>query len=271
MRVVRALDRGCRLINLLVEREDPVTLQEISEALGIPRSTTYELVYTLAQHGFVETVDADQGRNSMVSLGLRLFEAGGAYANRVSFIDEAQKVAEDAAAELQEVVQVAVLDGDHVVWVARAESPGASGVRIVSSVGGREPVHVSGLGKCLLAALPIHDARRRLGDGPLERFTPNTIQDVDEFLQQLESVRRDGYAVDDEESLVGVRCVAVPVRSADGVTTAALSTSAPIFRLAKKQVPEVSRVLGRYRDVLEQKMATDRLPAVSGSRKSQSS
>lgn len=264
MRLVRALDRGCRLIGLLIEAEEPLAVGVIAGRLEIPLSTTYELVHTLVHHGFVEEVDGGDG-NVQIAPGFRLFKAGAAYTSRVSFIDEAQKVAEEAAAELQEATHVAVLDGQHVVWVARADSPQPSRIRIISAVGGRELAHVSALGKCLLSDLTLDELKERLGPGPLEALTPNTISDVGELFEHLKKVRRDGYAVDDEESLVGLRCVAVPIHGADGLTTAALSTSVPAFRLGKSRVRETAGALRRYGDMLEHKIrASGRVGSAGG-------
>jgi IclR family transcriptional regulator, KDG regulon repressor len=263
MRLVSALDRGCRLIELLIESDEPLVVGEIASKLGVPLSTTYELVHTLLHHGFVEEVGGGDG-NVRVALGFRLFEAGAGYTTRVSFLDDAQNAAREAAAEVRETAHVAVLDGDHVIWIARAESPQPSPIRIFSYVGGREPAHVSALGKCLLSDLTLEELKERLGDGPLEVLTPNTIAGVDALFEHLKKVKRTGYAVDEEESVVGLRCVAVPIRGPDGLTRAALSTSVPAFRLSKTQIPETARLLRRYADSLEQTIRTSRLASLPG-------
>jgi IclR family transcriptional regulator, KDG regulon repressor len=263
MRLVRTLDRGCRLIELLTESDRPLLVGEIATSLGVPLSTTYEIVHTLLYHGFVEEVDGGDG-NLRVGLGFRLFEAGASYVNRVSFIEEARKVAEQAAEELRETTHVAVLDGDHVVWVARAESPQPSPIRIFSFVGGREPAHVSALGKCLLSDLTFDEVKERLGTGPLRAATPHTITDLKKLFEHLNQVRREGYAVDEEESVLGIRCVAVPVRAEDGLTRAALSTSVPAFRLSKDEIPETASILKRHGEVLESKIRVGRLVGLPG-------
>lgn len=263
MRLVRALDRGCRLIELLTESDHPLSVGEVASGLGVPVSTTYELVHTLLHHGFVEEVDGADG-NLRIGLGFRLFKAGSSYVNRVSFIDEAQKVAEQAAVELQETSHVAVLDAKHVIWIARAESPQPNRIRIYSFVGGREPAHVSALGKCLLANYTLEELRQRVGPDPLEPLTPNTITGVDELFEHLKQVKRRGFAVDEEESTVGLRCVAVPIRAGDGTIRAALSTSVPAFRLSKSRIPEFVGILRRFGDVLEQKMRVSGLAGVPG-------
>lgn len=263
MRLVKALDRGCRLIELLIESDDPLAVGEIASQLGVPLSTTYELVRTLLHHGFVEEVGGGDG-NVRVALGFTLFEAGAGYTTRVSFLDDAQKAAGDAAAELRETTHVAVLDGDHVIWIARAESPQPSPIRIFSYAGGREPAHVSALGKCLLSDLTLEELKARLGNGPLETLTPNTITDVDALFEHLKKVKRTGYAVDEEESVAGLRCVAVQIRGPDGLTKAALSTSVPAFRLSKTRIPETARLLRRYADSLEQTIRTSRLASLPG-------
>lgn len=127
-----------------------------------------------------------------------------------------------------ETVQLALLDGVGCVYVAISLSP--SPMRLASSVGMRLPAHATGIGKALLSQLDDEEAERRLRSGPLVGMTANTVTDVAELLQTLAEVRRRGHAVDDEEYVLGCRCVAVPLTAADDGEISALSLTMPTFR-----------------------------------------
>jgi DNA-binding IclR family transcriptional regulator len=160
---------------------------------------------------------------------------------------------------LQETVQLATLDGRYNVYLAKIQ--GSQRLVLVSEVGYRLEAHATGLGKVLLAGLDPGERARRLGSVSLESFTTNTITDHRLLEEELQRVDRLGYALDNEEYTVGVRCVAVPIRDHTGQVVAAMSISAPTvrfspelqqnaLRLLKSAAADVARALG-YRERAE--------------------
>ena len=207
----------------------PATMSELSRGLGIPKSSLHGLLRTLADRGWVASVDG----GSRFRLGVRALQVG------ARFVDEDELVAQVApsldrlAATTGETVQHARLDGDRIVYLAKRDSPHP--VRIISSIGSRLPAHATALGKALLAERD-DETLRSLLTLPLPPLTPHTLTDWQPLAADLADVRSRGYAVDDGEAAEGLRCFAVVVpagRSSDepDAATDAISVSVPSFRL----------------------------------------
>lgn len=224
MRLVPALDRGLRILDLLAQHRDPMRVSEISSALDIPRSATYELIHTLLQHQAVQ-----QHENGDIGLGPKLLMLGMVYGQSVDFSRVAQEIAHEVMMECEETVQVGVLEGRHVLYVAKADSRRL--VRLVSTVGARLPAHCTALGKVLLALLPPDELHARLRGVTLERMTQRSIGDMTDLFAELETVREQGYAAERSESNEDVGCVAAPIWDDASRNVAAISISVPLSRL----------------------------------------
>jgi DNA-binding IclR family transcriptional regulator len=224
MRIVPALDRGLRILDLLADRREPMRVSEIASLLDIPRSAAYELIHTLLQHQAVQ-----QHENGDIGLGPKLLMLGTVYGQSLDFSRVAQEIARDVMMECDETVQVGVLEGRHVLYVAKADSRRL--VRLVSTVGARLPAHCTALGKVLLALLPREELQARLQGITLERMTEQSLGDMKALLEQLDTVREQGYASEQSESNEDVGCVAAPVWDEAGRNVAAISISVPLSRL----------------------------------------
>jgi IclR family KDG regulon transcriptional repressor len=220
---VKSADRVLTVFDLLAQR-GPARFTEIVAALGLPNSSAHNLLQTMARRGYLE-FDPDA---RTYGLGLRLWQVAQAYSRNRDLVELAQPLMDELVATTRETVQLARLDGVENVYLAISESPHP--MKLVSTVGGRLYAHATGLGKVLLAALDPGEAERRLRAVELPRFTPNTVTDVDRVLVGLDEVRRLGYALDNEEYVIGCRCIAMPVRDAAGRVVAAMSISIPTPR-----------------------------------------
>jgi DNA-binding IclR family transcriptional regulator len=224
MRVVPALDRGLRILDLLAKRGESMRVPEIAEKLNLPRSATYELVHTLAVHQAVRQLPDGQ-----VSLGQQVLVLGSAFGRTLDFGQAAQQAATELMRTCEETVQVGVLDGRHVLYLAKADSPRM--VRLVSTVGARLPAHCTALGKLLLALLPEEELERRLDGMPLEQLTKDSIVDPQALRRELKEIRSNGFAREDGESNPEVSCVAAPVWDVHGQNIAAMSIAVPTTRM----------------------------------------
>jgi len=224
-REVPAVGRALDILDLFLDGKGPRSIPEITAALNIPRSTTYELVQTLVGRQCLRLVDRSGQR---YALGLHLFELGSAYADSVDIAEQGQEVARDIVARCDETVHVATLDGTDVVYFVKADSSQA--VRMVSAVGRRLPAHCTAVGKALLSGLDDAEIRSRYAGGEWVRMTPNSLDGPDALLAELAEVREKGLAFDNCESNVDVRCVAAPVRDSAGRVVAGLSISVPAHR-----------------------------------------
>jgi DNA-binding IclR family transcriptional regulator len=244
-RAVPAASRTLDILELFLDRAT-LSAPEIGERLALPRTTVHELVTTLADRSYLVAVP---DRPTRYRLGPRLFQLGGMFAESLDLTREARAVAEQVAAECDETVHVAVLDGTDVVYVAKADS--THPVRMVSAVGRRLPAHCTAVGKALLAALPPASVDARYaGSGGLARLTPRSITSRARLRDHLAEVRTLGIAYDDCESNDDVRCVAAPVRDHHDVVVAALSISVPTLRWDDERKRTWSELVQRSADRL---------------------
>jgi IclR family transcriptional regulator, acetate operon repressor len=230
---VRAVDRVCSILNLLQETVDGVSLNEVADATGLPKSSAFRYMHTLGAHRYVER-DAKSG---LYRLGLGFV---GFQSRHVEVIRQRTRPGLEALRDkLGETVNLGILDGDSVVYLDIVES--RRQVRLAASKGDRDSLHSTALGKAIAAHLPEQRVREILARTGMPAVTPNTITGLDDYLAELARVRRLGYAVDNGENEVDGRCVAVPLL--DGRLPAAVSLSAPSARFPIQQVEEVVALL----------------------------
>lgn len=220
---VKSADRVLIVLELLAGRE-PMRLMEIADELGLPRSSTSNLLRTMARRRFVD-YDREQKR---YAIGSRLRELARASERDDDLVALAQPLMDRLVEQTGETVQLAQLEGMEVVYLAISESPHP--MKLVSEVGKRLFAHGTGVGKTLLAQLAPDEAERRLRSVALPRFTPATLVDVGALLDDLRATAARGYGTDDEEYVLGCRCVAIPVFGPRGEAIAAMSVSIPTPR-----------------------------------------
>jgi DNA-binding IclR family transcriptional regulator len=221
--VVKSADSALAIMDLVAARGS-VRFNELVAAMGLPRSSMHGLLHTLVSRGWLD-LDEDSRR---YAVGLRAWQVGQRYAGHGALTNIATPVMDRLSRELGETVQLARLDGIENVYIAMSEAP--QPMRLVTTVGMRLHAHATGIGKALLAQLPPEEAAERLRAVTLPRFTEHTIVDPDLLDEALAQVRRDGYARDEEEVIIGCRCVAVPLLDDGNGLVTALSVTAPKFR-----------------------------------------
>lgn len=216
----RALD----VLAAVSARPEGMTFTELQAELELPKSSLHDVIEVLAGKRFVE-IDHESHR---VTLAVRSWEVGARYFSQHDLVAEARPIMQGVVSELNETVQLAILDGLDNVYLAKIDC--SHPVRLQSEVGKRLPAHATGLGKVLLASREEAELRAKLEAQSLPRFTTSTVTDVEVLLRHLESIRAAGFAVDDQEYTLGLRCVAVPIYDHRGRATAALSASVPMMR-----------------------------------------
>jgi DNA-binding IclR family transcriptional regulator len=222
---IRVLDRAIGLLSLLSEGQ-PQNLTELSAHLGIGSSSTYRLLATLASHGYIEHDRAAGGYR----LGLACLELSRAYLEGSDVRRVALPVLEGLRDASSETVHLGILDQMEVVYIEKLQGLHAIGL-MSSRVGGRSPAYCTGLGKVLLAHLDPALVRTHFSHNGLQRFTDNTITDLESLMKHLTAIRDQGYAIDNAEHEPEVRCVAAPVFDLRGAAIAAISVSGPEARL----------------------------------------
>ncbi|NLN16105.1 MAG: IclR family transcriptional regulator, partial [Firmicutes bacterium] len=200
----------------------------LSQALDLPKSTVHRLVATLCARGFMEQVEG----TGNYRLGLRLHGLGARTVVARTLTSEAEPFLKSLLEKHGETVSISVLDGHEAVIVDKMESPQA--MRVTSQIGKRNPVHCSASGKVLLAFAPPEAREKILSQISLERYTDKTITCPEALRGHLDEVRRQGYAVDDEEIQEDQVCLSAPVWDHEGCVCAAITISGPAGRIRGK-------------------------------------
>lgn len=208
------LGRSLSLLTAFRPGDAELTLAELTRRTGIAKPTAHRLLRELADWDIVERTETG------IRLGMRLFELGQLAPRQRGLREAAAPFLADLFEATRETVHLAVPDGVEVVYIHKIE--GRSGPEMGSRVGGRMPAHCTGVGKAMLAYAPP-DRLAAVLDAGLTRYTPRTVVAPGLFARELAKVRERGYAVEHEESTLGIACVAAPVLSSAGEALAAIS------------------------------------------------
>ncbi|MFC0214976.1 IclR family transcriptional regulator [Paenibacillus chartarius] len=226
---VPALEKADLVLRLIAEQQRKLRLIDLSNRLGINKSTMFSLLHTLEELGWIVKDAADT-----YALGSVIGRFGTAYSGGNDVFRAFQREAPGAAAAIGETVQLATLAGNEVLYVAKHEVP--SPIRLASDPGMKFPAHVTALGKVLLAGLPEEQRRALYPSHELEpRLTPYSLTTREALLAEVAEAEAAGCAYDRQEAVVGFYCVAAPVRSDRGQVVAAVSCSMPAHVWEHKQ------------------------------------
>jgi len=221
---VQSLDRGLAVIRAFGPDRERLSLSEVARATGLTRAAARRFLLTLVKLGYVRS----DGRE--FSLRPRVLELGYAYLSGLALPEVAAPHLEELVARLHESSSISILDGHHVVYVARVPTKRIMTVAI--SVGTRFPAYATSMGRVLLAAMSESELDRYLAEATFEPFTSRTVTDPDRLRTIVHEVARLGYAIVDQELEEGLRAVAAPIRGAPDVGTAAINVSAHASRVS---------------------------------------
>lgn len=222
---IQVIERMFALIDVLASREDAVSLKEISEKTGLHPSTTHRILNDLATGRFVDRPEAGSYR-----LGMRLLELGNLVKARLNVRDAALMPMRELHKQIQQPVNLALRQGDEIVYIERAFSE-RSGMQVVRAIGGRAPLHLTSTGKLFLAADDPQRVRQYAMRTGLAGHTKNSITQLPVLERELSRARQYGVARDNEELELGVRCMAAGIYDDQNRLVAGLSISAPADRL----------------------------------------
>lgn len=258
---VRSFERGLAVIRAFDAEHPSLTLSEVARTCELTRAAARRFLLTLVDLGYVHT----DGR--LFRLTPRVLELGYAYLSSFTLSDLAEPHLERLVAQVGESSSLCVLDGEDIVYVARVPTS-----RIMSAtitVGTRFPAHVTSVGRVILAHLPDDEIDARLARADLKPFTRRTVLSPDRLRAELRRVRRQGYAIVDQELEEGLRSVAAPVRDRDGEVVAAVNIPVHASRNSVESVrrdllPHLLAAVARIEaDLGMAGTATGRMPAVT--------
>ena len=222
---VQVIERMFSLMDVLASREEAISLKEISEKTGLHPSTAHRILNDLATGRFV-----DRPHPGTYRLGMRLLELGNMVKSRLNVRDAALIPMRDLHKLIQQTVNLSLRQGDEIIYIERAYSE-RSGMQVVRAIGGRAPLHLTSFGKLFLAADDAQRVRAYAMRTGLNGQTKNSLTQLSSLEHELNKVRLNGFALDNEELELGVRCMAAGIYDDQEKLVAGLSISAPAGRL----------------------------------------
>ncbi len=230
---VQVIERMFSLMDVLASREEAISLKEISEKTGLHPSTAHRILNDLATGRFV-----DRPHPGTYRLGMRLLELGNMVKSRLNVRDAALIPMRDLHKLIQQTVNLSLRQGDEIVYIERAYSE-RSGMQVVRAIGGRAPLHLTSVGKLFLAADDSQRVRAYAMRTGLNGQTKNSLTQLTSLEHELNKVRLNRYALDNEELELGVRCMAAGIYDDQEKLVAGLSISAPAGRLDESWLPKL--------------------------------
>jgi IclR family KDG regulon transcriptional repressor len=225
MPIIQSVDRALQILDLFDEYNTELKITEISLRLNLHKSTTHSLLKTLQHHNYIK----QNLQNGKYGLGLKLFERGSFVINSLDIREISKRYLIELSVQTGQTVNLVILDGKEGLYIDKIEGP--STTVLYSRVGGRVPIHTSAVGKVLVGFKTGDEIEKILAGYVFKKQTNYTILYRAEFLSELEHVRRQGYAVDNQENEPGICCIAVPIRDHTKRVVAAISLSATVTKI----------------------------------------
>ncbi len=223
------VDKAGKVLNLFSFQQPEWGVSEVAKVLELPKSTTSEIMSSLVDQQLLSRTG-----NGRYRLGWRLFELSQVLLDNTKFCIEARRAMHELIERWGETTHLAVLDGSQVLYVEKLQGTPAVQI-LLSRIGARLPAHCSGVGKVLLAFQEWNSVIHILEEQTLNAYTPNTITAFEKLAIELEQIRKQGYAYDSEEVVLGLCCVAAPIYDLDRKVIAAISLSVPAYRFYPQQ------------------------------------
>lgn len=250
--LIHSVEKACDILLSYNEGNLEYGITELSKKLDLTKSTVHKLLITLEHKGLV----VQNQENGKYSLSVRIFELASYYLNKIDVHATVKPHMEELAEEFKETVHFGVLDENQVVYIEKIE--GKQSVNIYSKIGRRSPLHCVGVGKAILANLP-QERFEEIVNQDLAKYTNHTITEPLKLERELNRIRENGYAIDDEEYEEGIRCVAAPVKNLEGKLIGAMSVTGPANRMTNEKLHDIASVLLENVKAISIKLGSNRL------------
>ena len=242
---IQVIERMMHLLDVLSQHSTPATLKQLATATKLHPSTAHRILGVMVDNRLVDRIEP-----GMYRLGIRLVELGSLVKSRISVRQEALPFMHELHRELGETVNLSVRRDDEVVYIERASESNTM-MRVVQIIGAHAPLHITAVGKIFLAAESAQQVAGYVARSGLTRYTDNTLTDAKALARELEQIRVQRYAFDNEEAERGVCCVGAGIHNDEGRLVAGLSVSAPTERFRKtwaeavrQSAEHISRAIG---------------------------
>jgi len=229
---IDAVARGLEILALFTVERPSMNLSEIVKATQLTKSTAFRMVSTLELLGYLER----DPETRQYHPGLKVLQLGFTALNSLDVAQIGQPYLKSLSDACGETTNMAIREGAEIVYVARNATRQIIGVNVQR--GSRSPAYCTSMGKAQLIDLSQKELVDLLGEGPYPKMTPNTIMYLKDMVLELEKIRQQGYAINDEELAIGLRSVAAPIRGSMGKIVAAINISVPGSRISRHEMEE---------------------------------
>jgi len=233
---VKSAKRVLDIFEILAQYSNGLTIKEVSELLNLPQSSVFNLMKTLHGEGYVS-----QDNEKKYQLGAKLIHIGTSAMDALDIHAVGKGFLQNLMEQVEETVFMSVLSADELVYVAKIDNNRS--IRTTAQPGYRKPLYCTGLGKVFLAFLPIEERERLVSQITFQKITDNTVMNQGELEDQLQTFRKNGYSVDDEENEEGLYCLAAPVYGVGNELKAAISVAGPKERMLSRKEAIVAELL----------------------------
>lgn len=233
---VQSINRAVLILETLSEYPS-LSLNELSEKVGLHKATTHRIVNSLVDNGFIEQLSD----NKQYRISLRMFELGNRRVQNIDFLNVAKSIIRQLSTEINQTVHLVIEDGDEILYIDKYGDQGESKMR--SKIGLKAPLYCTAVGKVILATRSDEEVKRYWKSIHPEEKTRNTLTTYDQFYPELVQIRERGYGVDNEEFEYGVYCIGSAFSSYKEKAAGAISISLPISEKENKEY-YICKVLG---------------------------
>jgi IclR family KDG regulon transcriptional repressor len=230
--IIQSVTNALNLLEAFKADKDELGVTELSKKLNLHKNNVFRLLATLEAKGYIEQNKATENYR----LGVKSLELGQTFVKQLGLVRQAKPFLKEIVKECNEMAYIGIIRQNSVVYLDVEEANQT--VKVTNRVGWRLPIHCTAIGKAQITYASEEELEKLDFLDHMERFTPNTIVDKVEFIKHLKEVAKRGYALDNEEYDLGVRCVGVPLRDYTGRVVGGISVSGPSFRMTDEILRE---------------------------------
>lgn len=246
---VQSVERSLNILECIAEHPAGLRLSDIAAALGLPISTVHRLLTTLQQRAFVQTDPV----NGFWLIGQKCFSVGSAFRHHRNYVAPALPILRNLRDATRETANLGAIDQAEIISIAQVESREI--MRAIAAPGGRVPLLNSGMGKAIMSLWPDDAIENHVARQGFQKMTRNSIKSLSELMADINLIRERGFAIDDEEYIMGMRCVAAPVSIDGNEPRLALSISGLNIRVTIEKAIEVGEIVHRMAEELSTKLS----------------
>ena len=235
--LVPSIDRALRVIELLSVSKEGFTLSELCRRLKLPKSSAHLILLTLEERGYIQK----NNETGIYRYGVKLISLSRTAFEGLELRDEAKPFLESLMKKTSLTIHMAILERNEAVIIEKIEAPGL--IKVATWIGRRMDVNCTGVGKALIAFLADAEFNSQIKGKGLARHNQKSIVSITKLKRELAKVRKLGYAIDDEEDEIGLRCIGAPVFDRHGRVAAAISVSGTVAQISSESIPRTAQLI----------------------------